>query len=281
MKILVTGACGQLGSDVINVLTKNSFNAIGIDIHDVDLLDFNGTKSLVFGINPDVIIHCAAYTAVDLAEKEHQICMDINANSTENIAKIAREINAKMVYISTDYVFSGNDNQPHNEYEKPNPINFYGKSKLLGEKFVQENLEKYFIVRTSWVFGKNGNNFVNKMLNISKEKSEIAVVSDQIGSPTYTVHLAYFIAELVKTDKYGIYHATGSGHCSWDEFARKIFELMSIDIRIRKISSAEFPAAAKRPYNSRLSNNTLIKSGFKTLPNWEIGLEEYLKNNLE
>lgn len=214
MKVLVTGANGQLGYDVVKALQKRNIECYGATRKDFDIVDFEATENFIMGYMPDVIIHCAAYTAVDKAEDEHGLCHLVNVSATENIAEICKKINAKMLYISTDYVFDGTKNGFYEVDDKPNPINVYGKTKLLGEQVVQRILEKYYIVRISWAFGEHGNNFVKTMLYLGKERKEINVVADQYGSPTYTTDLAALLIEMIQTDKYGVYHATNEGVCT-------------------------------------------------------------------
>lgn len=254
MKVLVTGANGQLGYDVVKELQKQNIECYGATRKDFDIIDFKATENFITNYMPDTIIHCAAYTAVDKAEDESELCYKVNSDATENIAKICKNISSKMLYISTDYVFDGTKVGFYEVDDKPNPINVYGKSKLLGEKAVQKILKKYFIVRISWVFGEHGNNFVKTMLRLGKEHKEINVVSDQYGSPTYTADLATLLVEMIKTEKYGIYHATNEGVCSWAEFAEEIFKIVNMDVKVNYIAAMEYLAKAKRPTNSRLKN---------------------------
>lgn len=277
MRVLVTGANGQLGFDVLKELQKQNIECYGATRKDFDLVDFEATEKFIINYTPDVVIHCAAYTSVDKAEDEQGLCYLVNASATENIAEVCNKINAKMLYISTDYVFDGTKDGFYEIDDTPNPINIYGKTKLLGEQAVQKILDKYFIVRISWVFGEHGNNFVKTMLRIGKERKEINVVADQYGSPTYTVDLAPLLVEIIKTDKYGIYHATNEGVCTWAEFAEDIFKIAKLDVKVNHISSALYPTRAKRPVNSRLSKNCLKINGFKVLENWKFGLESYIK----
>ena len=224
---------------------------------------------------PNAVIHCAAYTAVDKAEDEQGLCYLVNASATENIAEICKKINAKMLYISTDYVFDGTKIGFYEVDDKPNPINVYGKTKLLGEQAVQRILDKYFIVRISWVFGEHGNNFVKTMLRLGKKRKELNVVADQYGSPTYTVDLAPLLVEMIQTEKYGIYHATNEGVCSWAEFAEEIFKIAGMDVKVNYITTAEYPTRAKRPMNSRLSKEKLIEKSYFKLPIYIEALRQY------
>jgi dTDP-4-dehydrorhamnose reductase len=275
MKVLVTGAKGQLGYDVVERLKELNIEHIGVDRDDFDLTNENQTKEFILNYKPDVVIHCAAYTAVDKAEDEREICYAVNVLGTKYIAEACREIDAKMVYISTDYVFDGEKEEPYNEDDKPNPINYYGYTKYLGEEEVKKNLQKYFIVRTSWVFGKNGNNFVKTMLRLGQEKREIKVVCDQVGSPTYSYDLARLLCDMIQTDKYGTYHATNEGYCSWYEFACEIFKIAGMDVKVIPIRSEEYPAKARRPKNSRLGKKMLYEN-FKKMPSWLEALSTYL-----
>lgn len=277
MKILVTGANGQLGYDVVKELQKQNIECYGVTRQDFDIVDFEVTENFIKNYMPDVVIHCAAYTAVDKAEDEQGLCYLVNASATENIAEICKKINAKMLYISTDYVFDGTKEGFYKVDDKPNPINVYGKTKLLGEQAVQRILNKYFIVRISWVFGEHGNNFVKTMLRLGNERKEINVVADQYGSPTYTADLAPLLVEMIKTDKYGVYHVTNEGVCTWAEFAEEIFKIADIDIKVNHITTAEYPTRAKRPMNSRLSKNSLVINGFYVLKNWQNALKNYLQ----
>ena len=276
MKVLVTGANGQLGYDVVKELQKRNIECYGAMRQDFDIVDFEAVEKFIVSYMPDAIIHCAAYTAVDKAEDEQGLCYLVNASATENIAEICKKINAKMLYISTDYVFDGTKDGFYEVYDKPNPINVYGKTKLLGEQAVQRILDKYFIVRISWVFGEHGNNFVKTMLRLGKERKEISVAADQYGSPTYTVDLALLLVEMIQTDKYGIYHATNEGACTWAEFAEEIFKIADLNVKVNHIATAEYPTMAKRPMNSRLSKKKLVINNFKTLENWQKDLKKFL-----
>ena len=277
MKVLVTGYSGQLGYDVVRQLQKRNIDYIGTTREDFSLTDIDKMRLFILNYLPDVIVHCAAYTAVDKAEDEIKLCTQVNAIATEEIAKMCKQINAKMIYISTDYVFSGIGENFYEVEDKKQPQNIYGKTKLAGEISVQKILEKYFIVRISWVFGKNGKNFIKTMLNLAKTHNELSVVNDQIGSPTYTKDLAILLCDMLVTEKYGIYHATNEGICSWYEFAKEIFKQKNIDITINPVPSTQFKTRAIRPHNSRLSKDCLDKNGFKRLPDWKNALNRYLK----
>ena len=275
MKILVTGAGGQLGYDVVRELNRLGIECCGTDLQDFDITNLTAVRNFITKYKPSAVIHCSAYTAVDKAEDEPSICYKVNAIGTENIAMICREINAKMLYISTDYVFEGTGEKCYEPDDKPAPQNVYGQTKLAGELAVQKILDRYFIVRISWVFGINGNNFVKTMLRVGKEKKEISVVVDQVGSPTYTSDLAILLCDIIQTEKYGIYHATNEGTCSWAEFAEKIFWLAGMNVKVKPIKTEEYPTKAKRPHNSRMSKEKLLQQGFNKLPDWENALERY------
>lgn len=278
VKVLVTGANGQLGYDVVKELQKQNIECYGTSRQDFDIVDFEATEKFITNYMPDAVIHCAAYTAVDKAEDEQCLCYLVNASATENIAEICKKINAKMLYISTDYVFDGTKDGFYEVYDKPNPINVYGKTKLLGEQAVQKILDKYFIVRISWVFGEHGNNFVKTMLRLGKERKEINVVADQYGSPTYTADLAPLLVEMIQTDKYGIYHVTNEGVCTWAEFAEEIFKISKMDIKVNHITTVEYPTRAKRPMNSKLGKEKLEFKGFRLLKNWKEVIKEFIVN---
>lgn len=277
MKILVTGVTGQLGHDVVRELEKRGLDCVGAGRQQFDITDADAVRKFITTYRPDAVIHCSAYTAVDRAEDEPEQCRLANAVGTENIARVCKEIDAKLLYISTDYVFDGTKAAPYEVTDATAPVNVYGRTKLEGEQAVQTLLEKYFIVRISWVFGSNGNNFVKTMLRLGQERNELNVVADQFGSPTYTADLAVLLADMVQTEKYGVYHATNSGFCSWAEFAAKIFELARLQVKVNFITTAEYPTKAKRPQNSRLSKQALTSNGFKLLPPWEDALARFLK----
>lgn len=225
---------------------------------------------------PEALIHCAAYTAVDKAEGDQELCQAVNGEGTRNLAVICKKINAKLIYISTDYVFSGEGEVPYSEDSPTGPLNVYGRSKLQGEKAVQEILEKYFIVRTSWAFGSNGKNFIRTMLKLGETRDKLTVVDDQIGSPTYTRDLAVLLAQMVRTDKYGVYHATNEGFCSWADLAIETFRQAGMQVEVERTTSDNYPTAAKRPCNSRLSKECLDKAGFERLPRWQDAVGRYL-----
>ena len=282
MKLLVTGVKGQLGYDVVNELTKRGHTAIGVDIDEMDITDKHSVQIVIEKTKPDAVIHCAAWTAVDLAEDENKIALvrAVNTDGTRNIAEICKKINCKMMYISTDYVFNGQGTEPWEpdckDYE---PLNVYGQTKLGGELAVANLLEKYFIVRIAWVFGVNGNNFIKTMLNVGKKYDELTVVNDQIGTPTYTYDLARLLVDMIETKKYGYYHATNEGgYISWYDFACEIFKQAGYNTKVKPVTTEEYGLSkAKRPFNSRLDKSKLIENGFKPLPTWQDALSRYLK----
>lgn len=277
MKILVTGYGGQLGYDVVKELKNRDIECIGTAREDFSLTDTAAMRSFITAYKPDGVIHCAAYTAVDKAEDEPEICRAVNTDAARALAEICREIDAKMIYISTDYVFPGNGTEFYEVNDEKGPQNVYGQSKLDGELAVQSLLDKYFIVRISWVFGVNGRNFIKTMLNLAETHAKLTVVNDQIGSPTYTADLAKLLCDMVVSDKYGVYHATNEGICSWYDFAAEIFKQAGIDIEVQPVSSSSFPTKAKRPHNSRLSKKSLDQAGFQRLPEWKDALHRFLR----
>lgn len=277
MRILVTGVKGQLGHDVVNELNKRGHTPIGVDVEEMDITDAAAVEQEMKGGDLDAVIHCAAYTAVDAAEDNQELCMLVNAEGTRNIARICKELDVKMIYISTDYVFDGEGERPWEPDDARDPLNVYGESKYQGELAVEEYLEKYFIVRIAWVFGVNGKNFIKTMLRLAENQKEINVVNDQIGSPTYTYDLAVLLADMVETEKYGRYHATNEGLCTWYEFAQEIFKQAGVDVKVNPVTSEEFPAKAKRPHNSRMDKSKLTRNGFRLLPSWQDALKRYLE----
>ena len=277
MKVLVTGVKGQLGYDVCRVLEKRGIENRGVDIEDFDITDAAATSSYIQAYHPDAVIHCSAWTAVDRAEDEPEKVWQVNAEGPRNIARVCKEIGAKMLYISTDYVFPGTGDRFYEPDDPTGPLSVYGKTKLGGELAVKELLDRYFIVRISWVFGKNGNNFVKTMLKLAETRLEISVVCDQIGSPTYTADLAPLLCDMIMTDKYGTYHATNEGVCSWAEFAEEIFRLAGKDVKVNPIPTSAYPTKAVRPLNSRMSKDKLEEMGFQRLPYWRDAMEQYLK----
>jgi len=275
--ILVTGATGQLGMDVVSELKRRGMIHLGIGSADLDITDAEAVQRFFKEQMPTCVIHCAAYTAVDKAEDEQELCMRVNADGTENLAQACRETDAEMIYISTDYVFDGAGDAPYETDALKVPQSVYGKSKLAGEEAVLRHLNKHYIVRTSWVFGKHGNNFVKTMLKLAQTKDEINVVNDQIGSPTYTRDLAVLLCDMALSGKYDVYHATNEGFCSWAEFAEEIMRQRGSFCKIIPISSEQYPTKAVRPKNSRMSKVSLDNAGFARLPRWQNALERWLQ----
>lgn len=276
MRVLVTGVKGQLGYDVMNELAGRGHEGIGVDIQEMDITDAASVEKVITEAAPDAVIHCAAYTAVDAAEDNVDLCRRVNAGGTENIARVCKALNCKMMYISTDYVFNGQGTRPWEPDDKREPLNVYGQTKYEGELAV-ETLEKFFLVRIAWVFGVNGKNFIKTMLNLGKTRDHLTVVADQIGSPTYTYDLARLLVDMIETDKYGRYHATNEGLCSWYEFACEIFKQAGMNVTVNPVTSDQYPAKAKRPMNSRMDKSKLDEMGFKRLPSWQDALGRYLK----
>ncbi|MCI8463879.1 MAG: dTDP-4-dehydrorhamnose reductase [Lachnospiraceae bacterium] len=277
MKILVTGVRGQLGHDVANELEKRGIEAVGVDIQEMDITDAESVDRVIREASPQAVIHCAAYTAVDAAEENEDACRRINVEGTRNIAKVCRELDIRMMYISTDYVFDGQGERPWEPEDDRVPQSVYGQTKYEGELAVQEALEKYYIVRIQWVFGINGKNFVKTMLNLSQKYDTIRVVNDQFGSPTYTYDLARLLADMILTKKYGVYHAANRGICSWYEFACAIFQEARIPITVVPVTTEEYGAKAKRPANSRMNLEKLTANGFEQLPPWQDALKRYVE----
>lgn len=309
MKVLVTGVAGQLGHDVMNELAKRGYEGIGSDIAEsyngiqdgtpvvsmpyvqMDITDKASVEKVLTEVNADVVIHCAAWTAVDLAEDEDKKdkVHAVNAEGTKNIAEVCKKLDSKMVYTSTDYVFNGQGEEPWQpDCKDYQPLNVYGQSKLDGELAVSETLDKYFIVRIAWVFGKNGNNFIKTMLKVGKNHDKLRVVNDQIGTPTYTFDLARLLVDMIETDKYGYYHATNEGgYISWYDFTKEIFrqaveqghtEYGEDRITVNPVTTAEYGVSkAARPFNSRLDKKKLVENGFTPLPTWQDALGRYLK----
>jgi dTDP-4-dehydrorhamnose reductase len=277
MLVLVTGIGGQLGFDVVKELTVKGHEAVGVDRTELDITDELAVTAYIQNLKPEAIIHCAAYTNVDAAETDQEGAYKVNALGTKYLAEAAKLVDAKMVYVSTDYVFDGAGTEPYEVDHPTKPLGVYGETKLVGEKLLQESLEKYFIVRTAWVYGINGNNFVKTMLKLGQERKELGVVYDQVGSPTYTVDLAKFLVELIDSEKYGVYHASNEGVCSWHEFAVEIFKQAGMDVKVNPLTSEEFPRPAARPQYSVLSKKKIIEEGFTPLRDWKEALKEYLK----
>lgn len=284
MKVLVTGVTGQLGHDVVNELMHRGNTVICAGHNEMDITDSTQVSTFIKNNAPDVVMHCAAWTAVDLAEERIDDAMAVNAIGTQNIADACKNINCKMIYISTDYVFDGNGNKPWKPDDTCNPLNIYGNSKYKGELAVQNTLEKYFIVRIAWVFGINGNNFVKTMLKLGKNHDTLTVVNDQIGTPTYTADLARLLTDMAETSQYGIYHVTNEGgYISWYDFTCEILRQAAAynniygNVTVLPVGSEAYPAKAKRPSNSRLDKSKLIANGFTPLPDWKDAIARYLK----
>lgn len=315
MKVFVTGVNGQLGHDVMNELAKRGYEGVGSDLApeykgiadgsavttapyvSLDITDAEDVKKAITEVNPDVIVHCAAWTAVDLAEDDDKVAAvrKVNTDGTQNIANVAKELDVPMVYISTDYVFDGQGTTPWDpDFKGYKPMNVYGETKLGGELAVSETLDKYFIVRIAWVFGLNGKNFIKTMLNVGKTHDEVKVVSDQIGTPTYTLDLARLLVDMIETDKYGYYHATNAelpatesgfdengtktGYISWYDFTKEIYRQAGYKTKVTPVTTAEYGLSkAVRPFNSRLDKSKLEKNGFKPLPTWPDAVHRYLE----
>lgn len=280
MRVLVTGVKGQLGHDVMNELAKRGYEGIGVDVEEMDITDREAVERVMREVHPDKVVHCAAWTAVDDAEDKEELCRKVNALGTENIARMCRELSAPMIYLSTDYVFDGEGTRPWEPDDERHPLNVYGQTKYEGELAVEKYLDAYFIVRIAWVFGVNGKNFIKTMLRLSETHDTLTVVDDQVGSPTYTYDLARLLVDMLETEKYGRYHATNEGLCSWYEFAKEIFRQAGREVKVLPVSSEEYPAKAKRPHNSRMNKEKLKEMGFTPLPSWEDALSRYLKEIL-
>lgn len=276
MKYLITGGEGQLGYDLKEALSKKEVIVLAPPREVLDITNQQEVEAYLLKEKPDIIFHCAAYTAVDKAEEERDACLKVNVEGTKHLVEMAKKLDSTFIYISTDYVFDGAKEGFYTEEDKTNPQSVYGQTKYEGEQLVK-TLEKYFIVRISWVFGINGNNFVKTMLRLSETKKELTIVMDQIGSPTYTKDLASLLITMSESTKYGIYHATNEDTCSWAEFATEIFKQMEKDVVVKPIPSSAYPQKAKRPKNSCLSKDKLEKNGFKRLPSWQDALSRYCK----
>ena len=279
MRVLVTGVKGQLGHDVMNELAKRGYEGIGVDVEEMDITDAEAVRRVMEETRPDKVVHCAAWTAVDAAEDQTEICRRVNVDGTENIAGMCGELDIPMIYLSTDYVFDGQGTRPW-EPDDPvvQPLNVYGQTKYEGELAVQKYTDKYYIVRIAWVFGVNGKNFIKTMLNLGKTHDTLTVVDDQVGTPTYTYGLAVLLVDMLEKEEYGIYHATnGGGYISWYDFAVEIFRQAGMKVNVKPVTSAEYPAKAKRPSNSRMEKKKLEEHGFRMLPDWKDALARYLK----
>ncbi len=279
MKVLVTGVKGQLGHDVMNELAKRGYEGVGVDVDEMDITDEAAVRRVMEEVRPDKMVHCAAWTAVDAAEDQVEMCRKVNTLGTENIAKMCGELDIPMIYLSTDYVFDGEGTRPW-EPDDPvvKPLNVYGQTKYEGELAVEKYTDKYYIVRIAWVFGVNGKNFIKTMLNLGKTHDTLTVVDDQIGTPTYTYDLAKLLVDMLEKEEYGKYHATNEGgYISWCDFAKEIFRQAGMDVKVTPVSSDQYPAKAKRPSNSRMEKNKLTQHGFERLPSWQDALSRYLK----
>ena len=278
MKVLITGVKGQLGFDMVKECQSRGIETVGVDIEEMDITDAESVRRVISEAKVEAVVHCAAWTAVDAAEEKTQACRKVNADGTRNIAEVCRDLDLKMIYISTDYVFDGEGERPWEPDDERNPLNVYGQTKYEGELAVQENLKKYFIVRISWVFGLNGKNFIKTMLRLGRERGAVSVVNDQFGSPTYTKDLSVLLTDMLESGDghYGIYHATNEGICSWYEFTKEIFAQAGIEASVTPVPSEQFPTPAKRPHNSRMSKEKLVQNGFSRLPTWQDALKRYL-----
>ncbi|WP_019424800.1 dTDP-4-dehydrorhamnose reductase [Paenibacillus sp. OSY-SE] len=279
MRILVTGANGQLGADVVRLFSEKGHDVVGLGRAKLDITDDQICNDAISELQPDTVIHCAAYTAVDNAETDQDNAYLINAIGTRNIAVAVERVKAKMCYISTDYVFDGTSSSPYYEYDNTNPLTVYGKSKRAGEQLVQSLCSRWFIVRTSWVYGASGSNFVKTMLKLGKECDSLQVVNDQWGSPTYTCDLSLFLEELTTTEKYGIYHATNSGICTWYEFAQAIFEQVKIPVTVEPCTTDQFPRPAPRPRYSAMEPMGIRVNGFAPIRHWREALQDYINQH--
>ena len=278
MKNQKTSSKGQLGHDLMNELEKRGIEYIGVDVEEMDITDADACRRVITEAAPDAVIHCAAYTAVDAAEDNVELCRKINAEGTKNIAEVCRDLDIKMMYISTDYVFNGEGTRPWEPDDHREPLNIYGLTKYEGEVYIERLVKKFFTVRIAWVFGVNGKNFIKTMLRLGKERGAVSVVDDQIGSPTYTYDLARLLVDMIQTEEYGRYQATNEGLCSWYEFACEIFRQAGMDeVTVTPVDSSQFPAKAKRPKNSRMDRSKLVEKGFTPLPTWQDALGRYLK----
>ncbi len=277
MRVLVTGAKGQLGRDLMNELKRQGLEGIGVDVEEMDITDPEKCRSVIGQAGADAVIHCAAYTAVDAAEDQAELCRKINGEGTRNVAEACRDAGVKLMYISTDYVFDGEGTRPWEPDDERAPLNVYGQTKYEGELAIEELLDRYYIIRIAWVFGAAGKNFIKTMLRLGRERGAVSVVNDQVGSPTYTYDLARLLVDMVQTEHYGRYHATNEGECSWYEFACEIFRQAGLEVQVTPVSSEAFAAKAKRPANSRMSKEKLTEKGFVRLPDWQDALKRFLK----
>ena len=280
MRILITGATGQLGHDLLRLLeTTKDYKVIATGRHDLDITDYAKVKGFISEARPDIIIHAAAFTAVDQCESQMDLAFKVNALGARNVASVSSHIGAKLVYISTDYVFDGAKKGPYREFDTPNPLNIYGQSKLLGEQFVKEQTSRFFIIRTAWLYGIEGRNFVKTMLELGMKGEELRVVNDQRGTPSCTTDLAREIVQIMTTELYGTYHCTSQGECTWYDFAVEIFRCANLEVRIKPVSTGEYPRPARRPKNSVLDNYLLRLQGLDTMPDWRDALNLFMREN--
>ena len=279
MRILVTGVKGQLGHDVVAEMEKRGLTAVGVDVEEMDITDREACERVITEAHVDAVIHCAAYTAVDAAEDNVELCRRVNADGTRNVAEVCKKLDIKMMYISTDYVFDGQGTEPWQaDCQDYDPMNVYGFGKLMGELVVKECLKKFFVVRISWVFGRNGGNFVDTMLRVGSNHSQLKVVNDQIGRPTYTLDLSRLLVDMIESEKYGFYNATNEGNnISWYDFAKEIFRQGDMPVEVLPVTTEEYGISkAQRPFNSRLDTSKLAEQGFRPLPDWQDALKRYL-----
>jgi dTDP-4-dehydrorhamnose reductase len=280
LRILITGAAGQLGHDLLRILeTTKDYKVIATGRHNLDITDYAKVKGFISDARPDIIIHAAAFTTVDQCEIQRDLAFKVNALGARNVASSARHIGAKLVYISTDYVFDGTKEGPYREFDTPNPLNVYGQSKLLGEQFVKEQTSRFFIIRTAWLYGIEGRNFVKTMLQLGSKGQELRVVNDQRGTPSCATDLAREIVQIMTTELYGTYHCTSQGECTWYDFAVEIFRCANLEVKIRPVSTEEYPRPAKRPKNSVLDNYLLRLQGLDIMPDWRDALNLFMREN--
>ena len=277
MKVFLTGISGQLGYDVARELKKRKLDFMGVSSRELDIRDPLAVDAMLTDYRPDAVIHCAAYTKVDHAEEEAEVCWDVNAEGTKNIASVCRRLGARLIYISTDYVFPGNGERFYEPDDPVSPLNVYGMSKYAGELAVRSLVREHFIVRTSWVIGENGGNFVKTMLRLAETHATLSVVDDQIGSPSFTADLAPLLCDMLVSERFGTYHAANEGICSWAELAETIFSYAEKNVLVRHVSTEEYGAVAARPLNSRLNKAKLAENGFAQLPDWRSSLKRYLR----
>lgn len=280
-KVMVTGGHGQLGTEITLMLKDKGCDVYGLGRDELNITDLDQVRRQIRALKPDVVIHTAAYTNVDQAEADRDSAFLVNAYGTRNVAIASEEIGVKLVYVSTDYVFNGEKDGAYGEFDTPSPLGVYGQSKFAGERFVRDFHSKFFIVRTSWVYGKYGHNFVKTMLKLAAEHDALKVVNDQRGCPTYTKDLAEKIIELIGTDRYGIYHVSNSGSCTWYEFARAIFEISGTDVHVAPVTTEEFPRPAARPKNSVFDHMALRLNGFEDVRHWKDGLSDFLQGGID